>query len=228
MNGFIHIIESPSSEDLLDGVTEGRSLSEALTLAEIPHWYSLATSATTLGRALGQRLVEAWRHHHRLPILHLSMHGNQNGIALTNDVELSWNDLRQLLLPLNRAMKGGLLICMSTCFGSAGCRMAMFADNEPPFWALVGNTGRAAWSDSAVAYISFYHLFFKGYPIETCVESMKVASGDHNFVAQSGQKTKENWLAFVSHLGLGQLGPSIEKAAQEAQDEADQIPDGAA
>ena len=93
---------------------------------------------------------------------------------------------------------------------------------------MLFRSGKAAWSDSAVAYISFYHLFFKGYPIETCVESMKVASGDHNFVAQSGQKTKENWLAFVSHLGLGQLGPGIEKAAQEAQDEADQIPDGAA
>jgi hypothetical protein len=106
--------------------------------------------------------------------------------------------------------------------------MAMFADNEPPFWALVGNTGNAAWSDSAVAYICFYHLFFKGYPIERCVESMKIASADHNFIGQSGQKTKENWTAFVSQLGLGQLGPGIEQAAQEAQDEAGQFSDDAA
>jgi hypothetical protein len=226
MNGFVHIIESPSSDDLLDGVTEGRSLSEALTLARIPHWYNLATDGATLGRALGQRLVEAWRHHNRLPILHLSIHGSQNGVVLTDGMRLSWDDLRQILLPLNRVMNGGLLICMSTCFGSAGCRMAMFVDNEPPFWALVGNTGSAGWSDSAIAYISFYHLFFKGYPIETCVESMKVASADHNFIAQSGQKTRENWIAFVSQLGLGQLGPGIEQAAREAEDEAEQLTDG--
>lgn len=72
--------------------------------------------------------------------MHLSMHGSQDGVELTNGGFLSWHDLRGLLLSLNRAMQGGLLICMSTCFGSAGCRMAMYEDNEPTFWALVGNT----------------------------------------------------------------------------------------
>lgn len=57
---------------------------------------------------------------------------------------------------------------------------------------------------------------------------MKVASADHNFITQSGQKTKENWIAFVNQLGFGQLGPGIERAAQEAQDEAEQLSNGAA
>ena len=84
INGFVHIIKSPSSIDLLDGRTEGRVLSEALHLTEIPHWYSLAADRTMLLEALGPRLAAAWHQWRRFPILHLSMHGDAQGIALTS------------------------------------------------------------------------------------------------------------------------------------------------
>src|SRR5689334_1005397 len=114
MNGFVYIIESPSAYDLLDGRTEGRTLGEALTLAAIPYWYSLAIDKATLTQALGPRLLEAWRALGKLPILHLSMHGNQDGVQLSSGEFISWHDLRNLLLPLNQALQGGLLICMSS------------------------------------------------------------------------------------------------------------------
>lgn len=218
INGFVHIIESPSNLDLLDGRTEGRALSEALSLAEIPHRYNLVTNGQTLGQALGPRLVQAWKTFGGRPILHFSVHGNQDGISLTDRSFLSWHHLRQGLLPLNRAMQGGLLICMSSCFGSSGCRMAMYSDDEPPFWALVGNTGDAAWSDAAVAYITFYHLFFKGLPVETCVQSMKVASCDHNFMLHQGKSTKAGWITFLSQRP-NQLSSAIEQAVGQTQDE---------
>lgn len=60
MQSFVYVIESPSSFDLLDGRTEGRSLCEALTLSGISYFYSLATDRNTLLTALGNRLNEAW------------------------------------------------------------------------------------------------------------------------------------------------------------------------
>lgn len=197
IRGFVYIIESPSSRDLLDGRTEGRALSEALGLAEIPHYYSLASSKAMLLESLGSRLNQAWQSMACMPILHLSMHGNSEGISLTDGDQLSWHDLRQALLPLMRRLQGGLLVCMSSCFGSAGCRMAMYSDSEPHFWALVGNAASATWADAAIAYISFYHLFFKGHPLNDCVDSMKIASGDHNFCWFSGQETRAGWDAFM-------------------------------
>jgi len=41
--------------------------------------------------------------------------------------------------------------------------MAMYEDDEFTFWALVGNTGSRSWADTAMAFMSFYHLFFKGF-----------------------------------------------------------------
>lgn len=197
MSYFVHIIESPSSSDLLDGRTEGRALGEALQLARIGFQYNLAVDRNAFQTAMGPRLLSAWRQFNCPPVLHLSMHGNQEGVALSNRDFLAWNDLRQILLPLIRAMQGGLLVCMSSCEGAAAAMIAMHTDGEPTFWGLVGNTRNAAWADAAVAYIAFYHLFNKGFPIETCVESMKVASGDHNFVFNLGTSIQQGWQAFI-------------------------------
>lgn len=216
LNGFVYIIESPAAGDLLDGRTEGRVLSESLRIAEIPHWYSLAANREMFVEALGNRLAAAWKQYGRLPILHLSMHGNADGISLTSGDFLSWDELRHLLLPLIRAMRGGLLVCMSSCFGSAGCRMAMYVDGEPCFWALVGNKGSATWADAAVAYSAFYHLFFKRFSLDTCVKSMCVASGDHNFESHLGENTKALWQDFVNDNAT-QLATAVPAAADEAQ-----------
>jgi len=216
INAFVYVIESPAGRDLLDGRTEGRVLTETLRLAEIPHWYSLASDRAMLSEALGQRLGDAWRHHQKMPILHLSVHGNSSGIALTSGEFISWHDLRELLLPLVRAMKGGLLVCMSSCFGSAGCRMAMYSDGQPHFWALVGNSGSPTWADAAIAYAAFYHLFFKGFDIKLCVESMKVAGGDHNFVHLLGADMQAGWAAFVQQH-QAEISAAVPEAAAETE-----------
>lgn len=197
-NNFVYVIESPADTDLLDGRTEGRSLCEALHLAEIPHWYSLVTTPKTFEESLGMRLHQALKHFGKLPILHLSMHGDNEGVALTNGEFLPWENLRKLLMPLTNAMEGNLLVCMSSCFGSSGCRMAMHEEKEHPFGVLVGNTQSALWSDAAIAYISFYHLLFnKDISVEKCVERMCMASGDNNFVVFSGSSVKANWTSFM-------------------------------
>jgi|CXWL01.1.fsa_nt_gi hypothetical protein len=215
MNAFVHIVESPSSADLLEGATEGRSLGEALALAQIRYCYNLVTDAETLGQALAGRLEAAWRHYQHPPIVHLSMHGSPAGVVLTDHTRLSWDDLRTRLAPLNAVMQGGLLVCMSSCFGGSGGRMAMADDEAPTFWALVGNTGAIGLADTTIAYISFYHLLFKGFPLATCADSMRVASGNHGFVFEYGQQAKASWLSFIASRGI--VGAATEQVVQELE-----------
>lgn len=215
--GFVHIIESPSANDLLDGRTEGRSLSEVLNLAEIPHCYNLVTNLETLNIALDTRLLEAAEECGLDPILHLSMHGDKDGVGLTDGTRLSWSKLRTLLAPLTNEMEGGLLICMSSCFGSAGCRMAMHGGTDQPFLALVGNNESVLWEDAAVAYVTFYHLLFKGIAIDQCVERMKWASDDHNFDVKWGHEVKADWTERMKRLRKGQLVQRLQRVGQEVR-----------
>lgn len=210
VHAFVYVIESPSSTDLLDGRTEGNVLTGSLQLADIPHEYSLVTDLASLRESLDNRLRAAARKYNKVPIIHMSMHGNIDGVQLTSNEFVTWADLRNELLPVMRAVKSTLLVCMSSCVGIAGCRMAMNIDNDANFWALVGNTGTATWSDAAMAYASFYHLFFKGFNLNVCVDSMKVASGDHNFVYHLGEQTRLNWQATIREHDEAQLQTAIE------------------
>ena len=209
LEGFVYIVESPSADDLLDNQIEGRALCSALKLARIPHAYHLASSLEALRKALGERLIQTLQEPQfsgKRPMLHLSMHGNDEGVGLTDGEFLSWNDLQRELQPLMNFMQGGLLITMSSCFGFSGCRMAMNSTPDHPYWAIVGNTASVAWSDAAVGYIAFFHQFFKQTPLDRCVEIMRDASGDQNFMSLPGEAVKASWSRTVPNLGLGGLG----------------------
>jgi len=179
---FVHIVESPSADDLLDGRTEGRVLVEALRLAQIACWYNLAVNEDALRRALTERLCEAVRATQQQPLLHLSAHGAPQGIGLTSGEFLGWDALREMVTPINQALQGKLLLCMSACYSFEACRMAMAHQGSLPFYGLVAHTGPASWPDAALAFMTFYHhVLTKRSTIEDAVTAMRAASGDEHF-----------------------------------------------
>lgn len=190
--GFVHIIESPSSDDLLDGQTEGKSLCASFELSKIPHCYNLVTNEESFKKALSNRLLDAWKKFKpTVPYLHLSMHGNNDGIELTDGKIFTWSELYNCLFPLIKTMDGNLIITMSTCEGAAGCKMAFQNLTGPTFLAIIGNTESTNWDDASVAYTVFYHNLMKGKALNDCVIAMQMASGDKNFLPLDG-KTLQN------------------------------------
>ncbi len=134
---FVHVVESPSSMDLLDSRTEGRVLLESLRISQLQATYNLVTDEATLNEAFGNRLVQAIGYHDCFPIVHLSLHGNNCGVELTNGHFIEWHRLRDYLLPLNQAMGDGLIVAMSACFGLYGSMMAMYENTPLPFYCSV-------------------------------------------------------------------------------------------
>lgn len=192
MVGFVYIVESPNDADLLLGRTEGRTLCEALQLSGTANKHNLAVSRGAFEYCLVTGLIQESSAAGVAPVLHLSCHGNKQGIELTDGTRYSWPELRTLLL---QAMNStALLIGLSSCEGASGAVMAMFEDTHQPFWALVGPTTTVAWSDAAVAFTTFYHLWFKQFTLGESVTRMNAAAGlEHAFVAYSGQHLRDAW-----------------------------------
>lgn len=148
-----------------------------------------------LQQALFEGVLEYFRSSPAVPppIIHLSAHGNEDSIGLTNGEIIGWDDLRELLIPINAALEEKLLLCMSTCNGASGCAMAM-RDDDLPFLAVVGNDSEPTWGETNIAYASFYHRFASGTPVRECVEAMKAASGNSKFVIISARRAREAYL----------------------------------
>jgi hypothetical protein len=178
---YVHIVESPHARDLIDGRTEGSALLHSLRLAGIPAEYHLAVDDERFREALGTRLAENIRTLKRVPIIHISAHGNRHGIQLTDGTTFLWEQLDDILRPIHDASEGQTMLCLSTCEAARGMEMAQ--PKEKNFHVLVGSTDTVTWDDSAVA---FYHRLFKGAQIDEAVEAMKAASGHDGFRAMSG------------------------------------------
>ena len=158
----VHIIESPSADDFLDDRREGVALNAALSHAQIKSRLHTVVDTKHFAMALGRALA----HHHSqapgdsIPIIHLSMHGNATGIALTSGEGLEWDTLRCMLQLTNNAVGGVLLVAMSTCHGFKAADMARVEDSLP-FLALVGPNDGVAWRDTVAAFVAFYHYLVR-------------------------------------------------------------------
>lgn len=144
----VYIIESPAAIDLFENRTEGKALWNVLRISEIPYKYFLTTSVETFKRAfdsirddvldLQEDYPFVW------PIIHISCHGNDNGIGLTDRSYLKWDVLYNMLSIVNICFEEAnpsspILLSMSSCYGLH----AIKADCD----------------DALVAFSVFYHKF---------------------------------------------------------------------
>jgi hypothetical protein len=205
---FVYIVESPSPRDLSDGRTEGRGLCEMFSLSKTKHAYTLAVNVDEFLRAFSvsdaySPLSQAISRFGVAPIVHLSMHGSEDGVTLTDGTNLRWDHLRDILSPLNDFLPSGLFVNFSTCGGAASIRMSMRAgDHEKPFYATIGSIDAVPWDDALVAYAVFYHNWFKHKPTEQCVELMKLASGHDGFAVHTGASQKQAYIEYVKKRQL--------------------------
>jgi hypothetical protein len=215
---FVFIIESPSAPDLYHGRSESSLLAQAARLDDMPCETRTAINPAAFVAAFRFGLADAMKSNpSRLPILHISAHGGQTGIQLSDGSVVTWADLRTLLLPVNQSLGGLLVLCMSACEGYAACRMAMHLGNEPhPYFALIANYGKPLWSDTAVAYAALYHLISKGHSFPDAVNAMKLASGDQGWVLESAEAAKQVYAGYVANLNLPQAQQQLEASAEAA------------
>ena len=211
---FVYIVESPSPVDMYHGRGEGQVVSQAVALNLIPAVSRVAITREAFEAALKVGIAEAMAQNPGLaPIIHLSAHGNTEGIGLSSGEHITWNHLRDLLKPINKALSGALVVCLSCCEGYAGIRMAMHHDSDPPYFALIGNTTSPTWSETAIAYATLYHQIAKGEYFQDAVAAMCHASGNGGFVLENAETSKRVYLDYLATLNPASAQEQLRLAA---------------
>jgi len=192
----VYIIESPSPADLYHKRFEGEALNKTLQLSQIPSSHHITVDEIAFRAAFVVGLKEYFNSSSPAPspIIHISAHGSDKGIQLTSGQVIQWDDLKQLLIPINEVVGGGLLLCMSSCKGFSSCVMAMDEEGKLPFGAVIGAVDQPTWGETNIAFATFYHLFATGNNIPDAVGVMKLASGSQNFLFTSGAVARNAYL----------------------------------
>jgi hypothetical protein len=215
---FIYGIESPSDADAYMDRSERTLLERAAQLDDIPCVFRTVISRAAFVMALTIGLTDAReKHNGHLPVLHISTHGNSEGIGLSDGTLITWSELRELLVPINGQLNGNLLLCMSSCKGYSACRMAMCEGDEPhPYIALFANAGTPKWSDTAVAYATVYHLLAKGRRFDEACHAMNLASGESTWVVETAHESKKVYTDYVQEEMQRQLQAGLSSTGTPA------------
>lgn len=217
---FVYVIESPSAPDLYHDRTEADFIMKAVQLNRIPCVRRTVINHEAFTAALVVGLhkdMEALPN--RVPILHISAHGSSDGVQLSSGELLTWKTLRDHLVPVNRALQGNLLLCMSTCEGYSGITMAMDADAaaEHAYFALVGNGEAPTWPETAVGFATFYHQMASGYHINDAVEAMCAASANHKFFVEWASKTRQDYIDYVKNLDVARAAGELRNQDEQGE-----------
>ena len=178
---FVYILESPSPEDLFSNVSEGKMLEKILSLHNVKSVLRTVANRDSFMKALTKDIYsQTTVHPDSMLIIHISAHGNDDGLGLTSGEMIEWNEIVKLLEAINLKMENTLLICLSACKSSSACTMALHG--RKPFLGMIANKGKPTWPETATAYSCFYHLFSKGHNFTNAVKGMCMASDNDDFV----------------------------------------------
>jgi len=141
---FVYVIESNRGQEILQGFSEGAALKESLKFSGVPAFYQPVLDRAMLQQALSQKLLPYCSGYQAFPILHISAHGCENGIALTMNEFVSWKELAAFLQPLHKQTSGSFLLAVSSCKGLTAVGIALTSPNGP-FFGVVGTPENVSW-----------------------------------------------------------------------------------
>ena len=210
---FVFVIESPSPVDLYHRRSEGEIIMQAVGLNQIACKVKTAVTFEAFEACLKIGLKESMEFFpDKLPILHISAHGDSSGLQLSSGETINWSNLRQLLAPINQALNNNLLVCLSCCEGYSGARMAMYVEDQGyPFYGIVANSKKLVWSETAIAYSTFYHLVAKGEYLVDAVSAMRVASGNKYFFFETAEDARKSFLEYLNKTDPQQVRNRLEQ-----------------
>lgn len=185
----IYIIESPGSFDLYTATNEGDALARTLSLANVKVVYYLAVDCDHVKEAFKSIALDVLSQDDGgscKPFIHISAHGSDEGIELTDGDCFFWEMLNQQLSRLDDELgavfkqKGAPRIPRSALAFSSCSAYANYADFErvrPLFSQLVGPTSEVGWCQALVAYSTFYYRsLVAGDTFPKAVEAMNAAA----------------------------------------------------
>jgi hypothetical protein len=191
----VFVLESPNDADFYEGRSEGFALARALRVAGITVETRSVCSQAMFQRGLND-FLEICRQTlapQLLPLLHISAHGNRDGIALTDGRMITWNQLAEFLVPINTQLRGQLDLGLSSCNGFHAITMAMARELNGPraFNMLVGPNFEPTWGEALIGYAAFYFQLTRSQNLETAMAALKAASGKNEWYVLSADTARE-------------------------------------
>ena len=120
--------------------------------------------------------------------LHIVCHGDKTGLWVkATKEEILWDDLRPSFLAINRALKGRLIVNMTSCEGLYGIKITSLQDSEQPFFGLIGPRREIGVDEAKELCWAFYNRMLGGEAINELIPAINNERGEEVLFNVSAQ-----------------------------------------
>ncbi|MGA7437275.1 MAG: hypothetical protein WBW32_03995 [Luteibacter sp.] len=152
-NPSVFIAESLDAEDFYDRRLDGMAAHEVLKVEASRVEYRMVLDRLHLVRAVNEASEELF------DVLHLSCHGDFDGICLADKTEISWVGLAEILKPFSSTNR---ILVMSSCKGGNVALTKALQKCGAIFGWVFGATEEVGYTDSCVAWSVLYRVLEDG------------------------------------------------------------------
>jgi hypothetical protein len=151
-----------------------------------------------------------------IPILHLAMHGDEDGLQLASGECIDWDDLSPFLLNLNIATKNNLLVTLATCYGlhTANVNAANF--NRSAYWCVMGRQDTHSGGDFTNDYSKFYRTLLESSNFGDAIKAINLPGmKDYQIYSGLGLFKNAAQLAIDGYITNGEERQLLAKAKKK-------------
>lgn len=172
----VYIIESLSREDEKDKLFEGEILTRMLKLLDVEVEYVYIRTKKELKNIIKDFEKSDYEY------LHFSCHGNENGISLTYDKIITFEELDKMFEYDYSEVKKRLF------FSSCSVMQADISKalKETGFLSIIGPLEEISFQDATIFWSGFYHLVFREVAFS---ENIRMTNKDINYALNKLSET---------------------------------------
>jgi len=192
----IPIGEVPTANDLFYDNLKWKVLFEncpSIERVELSHKIEFLNRLDTICRECVEEGIK--------PIIHLEMHGNEDGLVLSSGDCISWEEILPRLRVINAASKNNLTLVIAACY-SARLFDLVPVHKHAPFWALVAPL-HEVFPDDVRQFSTFYEELLREPNFPLCVDRMnaKILDPMSRFRAYNSEDLfNKVWLIYEGHM----------------------------
>lgn len=152
------------------------------------------------------------------PLLHFEGHGGELGLEMANGAGVTWNEIKNELIPLNEAMGLNLMLVLAACHGATFIR-AMSTIERAPVWGVIGPTSSVEAGEIQSAFGAFYAAMFRGEGTSAAIKALNENGGVKYYRTSAERFFYEVWCRYqkeeCSSSKLEERARSIRKKFKE-------------
>ncbi|MBF0555482.1 MAG: hypothetical protein HQK96_13155 [Nitrospirae bacterium] len=108
------------------------------------------------------------------PIIHVDVHGDENGIKVSSGEVITWNELQPILMSINIACCNNLFVVLAVCKGGNLLKVC-YPPRRATVWGLIGSFQNFEAQDADVSFQAFYKELLTSFDVNMALDQLNNA-----------------------------------------------------